>query len=270
MEYLTVLRNYATAAPESLSSSLLYKHSPKNIIIFDAFPKSVFHFLILPRVQEPKLNTATLHSLRTLLGAGDREQAKEVVTAMAEEAKALKEEIQEEMMQRFGFKWDVWTGFHGAPSMHHMHLHVISADLISEKMKHKKHYNSFHPKLGFFLHIDDVLSWFDAVPSFYSNLIKDFKPSKYEPILKESLRCFHCNEEMKNMPTLKAHLQEEWNKLERRGKEIAKRKRKHEQTRASSASKKDVDEKRSDQEESSSKKLKPSPSPPSDAPSPEK
>lgn len=37
-------------------------------------------------------------------------------------------------------------------------------------MKHKKHYNSFHPNLGFFLHLDDVLSWFDAEPAYYNRV----------------------------------------------------------------------------------------------------
>lgn len=45
--------------------------------------------------------------------------------------------------------------------MDHIHLHIISSDLVSEKLKNKKHYNSFHPSLGFFLHLDDVLEWFD-------------------------------------------------------------------------------------------------------------
>ena len=44
------------------------------------------------------------------------------------------------------------------------------------------------------------------------------KRTTYEPILKEPLVCFRCNSEMKNMPILKAHLQEEWDKLERRAK----------------------------------------------------
>jgi len=52
----------------------------------------------------------------------------------------------------------------------HLHLHVLSADLCSEKMKNKKHYNSFHPKHGFFLHMDDVLSWFDAEPSYFKTV----------------------------------------------------------------------------------------------------
>ena len=53
----------------------------------------------------------------------------------------------------------------------HLHLHVISADLLSETMVNKKHYNSFHPKLGFFLHIQEVLEWFDAEPTFFSNKV---------------------------------------------------------------------------------------------------
>lgn len=42
------------------------------------------------------------------------------------------------------------------------------------------------------------------------------KASEYDPILKEDLSCFRCHSHQKNMPTLKAHLQEEWNKLEKK------------------------------------------------------
>ncbi|KAF8902081.1 HIT-like domain-containing protein [Gymnopilus junonius] len=228
MSNLTILRTYAKAAPESLPASLLFKHSAKNITIFDAYPKSIFHFLILPRIKEPRLNATVLSNLKSLIN-GDKGLAKEVISSLDEEAKTVKKEIQEEMLERYGFKWDVWIGFHGAPSMDHLHLHVISADLISEKLKNKKHYNSFHPKLGFFLHIDEVLSWFDADPTYYMGMVKQFKPSKFEPILKDKLACFHCEMEMKNMPTLKSHLQEEWDKLERRSRDSAKRKRKLEE-----------------------------------------
>lgn len=37
-------------------------------------------------------------------------------------------------------------------------------------MKVKKHYNSFHPKLGFFQHLDEVLSWFDAEPGYFKTV----------------------------------------------------------------------------------------------------
>ena len=44
----------------------------------------------------------------------------------------------------------------------HLHLHVVSADLCATALKKKKHYNSFHPALGFFLHLDQVIAWLDA------------------------------------------------------------------------------------------------------------
>jgi aprataxin len=37
-------------------------------------------------------------------------------------------------------------------------------------MKIKKHYNSFHPKLGFFIDVDEVLSWFDGEPSYFASV----------------------------------------------------------------------------------------------------
>lgn len=48
--------------------------------------------------------------------------------------------------------------------------------------------------------------------------VNGLKPSTYEHILKEPLACFRCNTEMKNIPTLKAHLLEEWEILEKRAK----------------------------------------------------
>ncbi len=51
---------------------------------------------------------------------------------------------------------------------------------------------------------------------------------EYEAKLKESLVCFHCYKEMKNIPTLKEHLQEVWDTLA--AKASHKRKRKVEGT----------------------------------------
>ena len=52
----------------------------------------------------------------------------------------------------------------------HIHLHIISDDFRGLNMKSKKHLNSFHPKLGFFLHLDEVLSWFepDVEPTWFA------------------------------------------------------------------------------------------------------
>jgi len=132
------------------------------------------------------------------------------------------------MLGRYGFKWGIWMGFHGAPSMDHLHLHVLSDDLCSDRLKNKKHYNSFHPKIGFFLDIDEVLSWFDAEPSYFSSMVK-LDTKHYESMLEEDLSCWRCNASMKNIPTLKAHLQEEWDAEAKREKAKIERKRKMEE-----------------------------------------
>ncbi|KAJ4480591.1 HIT-like domain-containing protein, partial [Lentinula edodes] len=228
MSNLFILRNYAQKVPSTIPSSILFSSSSKSLTIYDSFPKSIFHFLVLPRVQSgSSIDIDDLESLKTLF-ARDKEDAKIILNALNEDAQGVKREIEQEMQTRYGFKWPIWIGFHGAPSMHHLHLHVISSDLCSERLKNKKHYNSFHPKLGFFLHIDDVLSWFDSEPSYYREMVK-LDQKAYEKLLKEDLVCWKCEAPMKNIPTLKAHLQEEWNETSKREKRRAERKRKQEE-----------------------------------------
>ncbi|EIN07393.1 HIT-like protein, partial [Punctularia strigosozonata HHB-11173 SS5] len=202
--------------PSSLPASVLLQHTPTTLTIFDAYPKSMFHFLILPRVltSEPALTAKDISSLRTLCKRG-KDQAKAVVFGLAEEAQRVRATIEEEMVNRYGFKWEIWTGFHTVPSMEHLHLHVLSADLVSSAMKNKRHYNSFHPTRGFFLHLDEVLSWFDSDDSSFATM-SALDPTRYESLLKEDLSCFRCEQEFKQMPKLKEHLKEEWEKRRKR------------------------------------------------------
>ena len=45
----------------------------------------------------------------------------------------------------------------------------MSTDFREKALKTKRHLNSFHPKLGFFIHLEDVLSWLepDVDPTWY-------------------------------------------------------------------------------------------------------
>lgn len=45
-----------------------------------------------------------------------------------------------------GRDWDaeIVAGFHTHPSMNHLHIHILSRDMHSTCMKHKKHYLSFN------------------------------------------------------------------------------------------------------------------------------
>jgi len=115
MSTLTILRIYAQKNPATLPSSIHFTHTSTSLTIHDAYPKSIFHFLLLPRVQEP-LTVSDLASLRLLLQT-NKARAKEVITALNEDAKAVRKEIEDEMIKRYGFKWGIWTGFHAVPSM---------------------------------------------------------------------------------------------------------------------------------------------------------
>lgn len=53
----------------------------------------------------------------------------------------------------------------------HLHLHVYSKDLISDSLKKKKHYNSFHPSLGFFLPLETVKGWVEGGLSTFSEML---------------------------------------------------------------------------------------------------
>lgn len=231
MAALGVLKQYAkTSIPSpSLPSSILFAHTETTLTIFDAYPKAMFHFLIMPRLLA-SMETAKYHNLRTLL-QWDRAKAKETILQLQEDAKQVVADIEEEMVRLHGFKWKIWLGFHAVPSMDHLHMHIISSDLCSPSLKNKKHYNSFHPKAGFFLHLDEVLEWFEGDDSYYTTM-SQLSASRYEPLLKADLKCWKCSASQKNIPTLKAHLQEEWNKEKRKA--VSQKKHKREEEAASS------------------------------------
>ncbi|CCM02411.1 uncharacterized protein FIBRA_04509 [Fibroporia radiculosa] len=242
MSALTVLRGYAQKSdPNTLPLSIRLTHTTDTLTVFDAYPKSIFHFLVLPRIVPP-LTASNLSNLRSLLKC-DKNLARKVLEKLNRDAQGVRAMIEDEMVKRYGFKWGIWTGFHAIPSMEHLHLHVLSNDLCSPAMKKKKHYNSFHPSHGFFLPLEDVLNWFDAHESYFSTQgtgqerrfeenflitlqISRLWPSQYDPMLKEPLVCWRCYKELKNIPTLKAHLQTEWDDEAKREKARVERKRK--------------------------------------------
>ena len=114
---LAIFRDYAMKLDptSSLPPSLLLSHSDTCLTIFDAFPKSIFHLLVLPRIKPP-LSAHHLTDLRSLLQC-EKGIAKELLMSLNEEANKVKMMIEEEMMKRYKFKWEIWIGFHPISSM---------------------------------------------------------------------------------------------------------------------------------------------------------
>ncbi|CAL5220154.1 g2117 [Coccomyxa viridis] len=152
--------------------------SEECILIHDAFPKAAHHALVLPR--EP-----TLHDVRSLNRAHIP-----LLTRM----KVMAENWMASIETSEGFQ----MGFHSVPSMDHLHMHVISKDFNSPKLKTKQHWNSF--TTAFFIPLEQVLLDLEA---------KDpvaVDPVQAEALLKQPLRCHKCQAAMRNMPDLKSHV----------------------------------------------------------------
>lgn len=94
-------------------------------------------------------------------------------------------------------------GFHAMPSIKQLHLHLISTDFHSPRLKNKKHWNSF--TTPFFLSIDFVINELKSKGRLFIN------ESEYNQYLNEPLRCYHCQTILKNIPSLKSHLESHLN-----------------------------------------------------------
>ncbi|KAL2337721.1 hypothetical protein Fmac_012167 [Flemingia macrophylla] len=86
-------------------------------------------------------------------------------------------------------------GYHSAPSMRQLHLHVISQDFESTHLKNKKHWNSFNT--AFFRDSVDVM---DEISNDGKATLKDDK------LLSMELRCNRCRSAHPNIPRLKSHI----------------------------------------------------------------
>lgn len=149
------------------------------VVLKDLYPKARHHFLVLPY---EKINS--------------------IFDLNESHIKLIKE------MEFMGFNAIELTagnvenfkmGFHNAPSMQRLHLHVISKDFISDRLKTKTHFNSFNTK--FFLTVKQVTNFLEM-----DGKIK--KPDEYQvkKLLSTELKCNQCDYSPKNMPDLKNHL----------------------------------------------------------------
>ncbi|GAA5886069.1 hypothetical protein JCM6882_004252 [Rhodosporidiobolus microsporus] len=230
MSWNAVLENYARMKrpQKEIPPGVWLADSERTLTIFDGYEKAKYHFLVMPRDPFPLEGGGTVPSshLESLTKLLKSEHKVEVLKALQTQAEEVKEMIQDEMQKEEGWEWDVQVGFHAVESMKHVHLHVISSDLISPKLKNKKHYNSFHPKLGFFLHLDEVLEEVE------SGTFSLQPPKTYEALLKDDLVSHYTGDVYANIPKLKAHLEDEWKTLGRRRRKEIEVRRKREEERA--------------------------------------
>ena len=151
----------------------------KVIIIRDAYPKSLHHYLVLPRVSSINdIYDLTAEHLPLL--------------------EAMQDIAQQEIISKYPdakFK----SGFHAIPSLRPLHLHVLSHDLCGQSLKTKHHYNSF--TTAFFVPLEHVLDKLKQGQRLTRQ--NDF----YNNLARQPLQCHRCDSAQPNMPKLRAHLQ---------------------------------------------------------------
>lgn len=206
------LQKYIDRPENFKNDSVLF--SDENVtIIFDAFPKSKVHLLVLPRDKSKTL----VHPLVAFQDKDFKQLIDGYVydvgrkLAIEELQKTMLTESVEKMQEQKGEGGgsDYWLqqpeqlkiGVHSVPSMANLHVHIMSTDFCGTNIKNRGHYNSFNTK--FF------------VP--YSELpLEDKGDVRYDAekmslvVQKTELICLHCRKNFGNkFAQLKTHLQNE-------------------------------------------------------------
>ncbi|KAL4878868.1 HIT-like domain-containing protein [Aspergillus karnatakaensis] len=206
--------------PESYPPNVVIYYNDDFVVINDLFPKASLHLLLLPRDPAKTL----LHPTEAFDDAEFlekvREEAKKVRTLAAgelrrkygkystqdreREAALVAEPPPESLPAGRNWEDDVMCGIHAHPSMNHLHVHIMSVDRYSDRLKHRKHYNSF--STPFFVDIEDF-------PLAEDDLRRDPDRQGY---LRRDFLCWRCGRDFKNQfVALKRHLEDEFDEWKR-------------------------------------------------------
>ncbi|KAI9187774.1 aprataxin-like protein [Blastocladiella emersonii ATCC 22665] len=200
--------------PAAYTSDEVRSYTDDVVVVVDKFPKAAVHLLVLPRftcgaarLPEDKRKAPTgLDSVEDLRPA-ENEADVAVVETLVEACSKLVHELEREH-PILTFR----VGVHAIPSMHHLHVHVVSQDFVSDGMKTKHHWKSFTTR--FFV----PLAWVAEQIVEKRERIQFDKPSM-TALAKRALVCHECCERSPNggtskpmaftsMPALKRHLAE--------------------------------------------------------------
>ncbi|KAF8534049.1 HIT-like domain-containing protein [Trichophaea hybrida] len=179
--------------PGNFPPTAVIHHTPDFVYIRDLYPKSTVHCLLLPR------DTTKTH-LHPIEAFSDPE----FLRVTKEEAGKLRKLVGAELKRLFGeqngrdWEKEVKVGVHSNPSMNHLHVHVLSRDNHSERLKTGKHYNSFNTP--FFVDLEDL-----PLPE------EDERRGPGMEFIKSDLICWRCGMNYGNRyKQLSEHLEEEF------------------------------------------------------------
>ncbi|KAF8421015.1 HIT-like domain-containing protein [Tirmania nivea] len=199
-------------SPSSYPPTTVLRHTSSFVTIFDRFPKSTIHLLLLPR--DPTINT--LHPILAL------NTHPSLLTSIKSELEILTPLLQKELRRRFGHlsktqiahtaspdtvperTYSLKIGIHAHPSLNHFHIHILTPDMSSPCLKHKIHYNSF--TTAFFIPLED----FPMAEDNFRRKHPGRDGESGEVYLKGNMRCWRCGMDFDGrFKALKEHLEKE-------------------------------------------------------------
>ncbi|CCF55835.1 hypothetical protein KAFR_0A04000 [Kazachstania africana CBS 2517] len=185
--------------PEAYSKETILFYDTNVVIINDAFPKSTFHLLVIPR---NKVLTKKHPAVALTESEKNRlEPYIDIATKYVYDKFMKKYKVKGKQLNKESFiEQFIKVGVHSIPSMNNLHIHVITNDFYSDRLKNKKHYNSFNS--NFFINWEELP--FSEIP--------DPKVVEKEYIKNKDLVCCYCENNFGNkFAQLKSHLKEEFN-----------------------------------------------------------
>ncbi|CAD0081579.1 unnamed protein product [Aureobasidium vineae] len=189
------------------------------VIIQDMFPKSSVHLLVLPKSKRNVLHPFKAFEDPELLAdiKVEVERAKQMVASELRRKYGQFSKSEQARIQArdaddppnvlpAGRDWmkEIITGIHAVPSMNHLHVHVMSKDMVNDCLTRSAHYNSF--QTSFLVPLEEFpLPEDDPV-----------RQIGYGPWHTVDLVCWRCKKNFSNKVTkLKAHLAEEHDQWKR-------------------------------------------------------
>lgn len=172
---------------------ILFRHS-KFVCTYDKFPKAKHHLLLMCR--DYSTNPSCLMNVTSL-----NDLTKEHLDELREFHNLAKRIVAViSVDESTSFK----IGYHSIPSLHPLHLHIISSDLDSPCITTRKHIVSFSSK--FFVTADEVENHLES--AFVDSLSVAVRAQRAQDVLDSTpLQCQYCARAALSVPDWKIHNQ---------------------------------------------------------------
>lgn len=192
--------------PEHYPDAVL-RDTQDTTLIVDKYPKSSVHLLLLPK-WEPHRNLHPHDALQDeAFLAALKKDVREGVKIASARLRALMISANPDLqganspLHKRDFTKDLKVGIHAHPSQHHLHIHIISHDMVSNHDYSSRHYQSFNtpffvPLKLYPLALEDV------------NRGTSFQNAN---LMKPDFECWRCGRNFgEDWRKLKVHLRDEW------------------------------------------------------------